>query len=68
MCHTVRVSQVLDQVQIDNKFSAFAGSILLRRIQENNIAGHGGEVWQITGDLSSSGTSHSADVGKAELM
>lgn len=62
------VSQVLDWIQIDNNFSEFADSITLRRIQENNNAGHGGEVWQITGDLSAPGNSHSADVDKVELM
>ncbi|KAI4822492.1 hypothetical protein KUCAC02_008037, partial [Chaenocephalus aceratus] len=34
---------VLDWVQIDNNFSEFVDSITLRRIQENNSAGHGGE-------------------------
>ena len=62
------VSQVLDWVQIDNNFSEFVDSITLRRIQENNSAGHRGEVWQITGDLSAPGSSHSADVDKAGLM
>lgn len=62
------VSQVLDWIQIDTNFSEFADSITLRRIQENNSAGHGGEVWQITGDLSAPGSSRSADVDKAELM
>lgn len=57
-------SQVLDRIQIDN----FSDSITLRRIQENNSTGHAGEVWQITGDLSAPGSSHSADVDKVELM
>lgn len=59
---------MLDWIQIDTNFSEFADSITLRRIQENNSAGHGGEVWQITGDLSAPGSSRSADVDKAELM
>lgn len=57
-------SQVLDRIQIDN----FSDSITLRRIQENNSTGHAVEVWQITGDLSAPGSSHSADVDKVELM
>lgn len=60
------VSQVLDGIQIDNNFSEFADSITLRRIQENSSAGHGGEVWQITADLSAPGSSRSVD--KAGLM
>lgn len=59
---------MLDWIQIDNNFSEFADSITLRSIQENNSTGHGGEVWQITGDLSALGSSHSADVDKAELV
>lgn len=59
---------MLDWIQIDTNFSEFADSITLRRIQENNSAGHGGEVWQITGDLSAPGSSRSADVDKAGLM
>lgn len=46
--------------------TVYSDSITLRRIQVNGR--HRGEVWRITGDLSSPGSSQSADVDKAEPM